>query len=57
MVDETFKKDMVRHKDEISVTVLFIIIIINCIYVPPIQNISFYGALHKTKLYNKFPNK
>ena len=31
--------------------VKIIIIIINHIYIAPTQNTSFYGALHKTKLY------
>ena len=34
-----------------------IIIIINCIYIAPIQNVSFYGTLHKTNLYKNYKYK
>ena len=32
------------------IIIIIIIIIINHIYIAPIQNTSFYGTLHKTKL-------
>ena len=38
-------------------TFVIIIFIINCIYIVPIQNISFYDTAHETNVYKDFKNK
>ena len=39
------------------IIIIIVIIIINCIYIVPIQNISFYGTVHKTNVYKDLKNK